>query len=199
MISEVDAQIGRVFDALEQSGEGAHTYVIFAGDNGLAVGQHGLMGKQNLYDHSTRVPLLISGPGLPAGRRVDALTCHADVLPTICALTGVAAPSAAGSDLTSLLDGGAVRDEVCAVFKDVQRTASDGRWKLIRYYRSSETGVGEDRVQLFNPADDPYETRDLSGDPAAATHLSRLATSLARWQREVGDPWADRPVLMGSR
>ncbi len=66
MVSEVDAQIGRILEQLEASGQSANTYVIFAGDNGLAVGQHGLMGKQNLYDHSWRVPLIVRGPRLPA-------------------------------------------------------------------------------------------------------------------------------------
>ena len=65
MISHLDFQIGRIFEALEQSGQAEHTIIVFAGDNGLAVGSHGLMGKQNLYDHSTRVPLIFAGPGIP--------------------------------------------------------------------------------------------------------------------------------------
>jgi arylsulfatase A-like enzyme len=60
MISEVDTQIGRVLRALEQ-GPHSNTIVVYAGDNGLACGQHGLLGKQNLYDHSMRVPLVVSG------------------------------------------------------------------------------------------------------------------------------------------
>ena len=60
MISEVDANIGRILDALEKSGEADNTIVVLAGDNGLAVGQHGLIGKQNLYDHSIRVPLIFN-------------------------------------------------------------------------------------------------------------------------------------------
>ncbi|MGH9661029.1 MAG: sulfatase-like hydrolase/transferase, partial [Bryobacteraceae bacterium] len=63
MVSEVDSQIGRVLEALDQTGRASNTIVVFAGDNGLAVGQHGLMGKQNLYEHSVRVPLVIRGPG----------------------------------------------------------------------------------------------------------------------------------------
>jgi len=67
----MDAQFGQILDALDRSDQAANTYVIFTADHGLAVGQHGLMGKQNLYDHSIRMPLLISGPGIPAGKRVD--------------------------------------------------------------------------------------------------------------------------------
>ena len=95
MISEVDAQIGRVLDTVEQSGQAENTYIIWAGDNGLAVGQHGLFGKQNMYDHSLRVPMVISGPGIAGGRKVDGM-CHVmDLCPTICDLAGV--PRAAGA------------------------------------------------------------------------------------------------------
>lgn len=72
MISEVDAQIGRVLDALEANGQADNTIVIFAGDNGLAVGQHGLLGKQSMYEHSIRVPLVMAGPGIPSGETRDA-------------------------------------------------------------------------------------------------------------------------------
>ena len=64
MISEVDAQIGRILDALESRNMIDNTVIVFAGDNGLAVGQHGLLGKQNLYDHSVRVPLIIAAPAI---------------------------------------------------------------------------------------------------------------------------------------
>src|SRR5439155_24083768 len=73
MISHQDAWMGRVLAAAPDN-----TIVVYTADHGLALGQHGLMGKQSLYDHSIRVPLIVSGPGLPSGRRVDALTCHAD-------------------------------------------------------------------------------------------------------------------------
>ena len=88
----MDSQIGRILDALEKSGKAANTYVIFTGDHGLAVGQHGLMGKQNMYDHSIRMPLLIAGPGVPEGRRVDALVYQHSLFATTCELAGVDPP-----------------------------------------------------------------------------------------------------------
>jgi len=67
----MDAQVGRILAALEATGKSDNTYVFFSADHGLALGQHGLMGKQNLFDHSVRVPLVIRGPGVPTDRRND--------------------------------------------------------------------------------------------------------------------------------
>src|SRR5260370_29375322 len=93
MITHVDAQMGRVLDTLEQTGHAGDTIVVFAADNGLAVGQHGLLGKQNLYDHSIRVPLIMSGRGVPGGKRADTLCYLLDLFPTLCDLTGLPTPS----------------------------------------------------------------------------------------------------------
>ena len=72
---------GRILTALEESGQADNTIIVFSGDNGLAVGQHGLMGKQNLYDHSLRVPLIIAGPGIPENQRTDSLCYLSGYLP----------------------------------------------------------------------------------------------------------------------
>jgi len=200
MITHMDAQIGRVLHALHRSGRGEDTLVAYTADHGLAVGQHGLLGKQNLYDCSVRVPLLLAGPGLPRGRRVEGLHHAHDILPTLCALTGVAAPAAArGRSLLPLLAGdpGAARPSVHAVYRDLQRMVCDGRWKLIRYYRRAETGPGTDRLQLFDLSADPWEMRDLSAEPGQRGQIARLAADLADWQRRVGDPLAPVPVVPG--
>ncbi len=92
MITHVDAHLGRVLDALEATGRADNTIVVFAGDNGLAVGQHGLFGKQSMYEHSIRVPLVMAGPGVPVGvTRGGACYLH-DVFPTLCDLTGLDVP-----------------------------------------------------------------------------------------------------------
>ena len=72
---------------------------------------------------------------------------------------------------------------------------AEERWKLIRYYHSDVSGAGTDRLQLFDLAGDPWETNDLSGDPAQAARIERLAEELAAWQRWAGDPLADTPML----
>jgi arylsulfatase A-like enzyme len=183
MISHLDAQIGRILGTLDETGHGRDTIVVFAGDNGLAVGQHGLMGKQNLYDHSVRVPLVMAGPGIPAGIRSDALCYLFDVFPTVCDLVGMAAPETVeGRSLAPALAGGtaAVRDAVFAAYRDVQRMVRTERWKLIRYPQVNKT-------QLFDLAADPDEIHDLADDAAHAGRVKELTGRLREWQKQVGD------------
>jgi arylsulfatase A-like enzyme len=92
MITHLDAQIGRVLDALDESGQADNTWIFFTSDHGLAVGQHGLMGKQNLYDHSVRVPFLAVGPGIQAGGRTSEPIYYQDIMPTTLELAGVDRP-----------------------------------------------------------------------------------------------------------
>ena len=183
MISHTDAEIGRVLAALEETGHADDTVVIFSGDNGLAVGRHGLMGKQNLYDHSVRVPLVVSGPGIRAGRRTDALCYLHDVFPTVCDLAGLPIPATVESrSLAPALAGAAARpyDSVYAAYRDVQRMVRMEEWKLIWYPK-----IG--RFQLFDMAADPDEMKDLSAAPEQAGRLAELKGELAAWQERTGD------------
>ena len=197
MISHMDAEIGRVLETLEATGQLENTLIIYTADHGLAVGQHGLLGKQNLYSHSIRVPSIFAGPGVPEGKTVDALTYLYDVFPTVCELTEVACPDTVeGSSLVPLMNGSAerVRETVFSAYRDIQRTVSDGRWKLIRYYVSEETGAGTNRIQLFDLANDPGETTDLSGLPEHAERILSLAADMHQWQIETDDFLKDTPV-----
>ncbi len=184
MITHVDYHIGRVLKALEETGHAQDTIVVFAADNGLAVGQHGLLGKQNLYDHSVRVPLVIGGPGLAQARRADTLCYLLDIFPTLCNLTSLPVPKEVEgrSLMPSLKDPKArVRDSVFLAYRDFQRGVRTDRWKLIEY------NVGGKRTtQLFDLQNDPAETRNLSGaQPARVTEMRAL---LRKWQKEVDDP-----------
>ncbi len=138
-------------------------------------------------------------PASQGGRRVADLTYTPELHPTLCALAGVPpAQTVETQSLVPLLEGRAdgIRDSVCQVYKDVQRLVTDGRWKLIRYYRSRERpDAGTDGIQLFDLQADPWETRDLSAEPAHAGHVERLAAQLAAWQRQVEDPLDGVPVL----
>jgi len=183
MITHLDGQIGRILRVLEETGRARDTLVVFAGDNGLAVGQHGLLGKQNLYEHSIRVPLVLRGPGIPRGERSDALVYLFDVFPTVCGLTGVAVPATVeGKSLEPILRGRQqrVRDTVFAAYRNVQRMVRDERWKLI-WYPTIE------RVQLFDLSSDPLEMRDLSGDRRYAARAAALKGRLAEMQARLDD------------
>jgi len=198
MITHMDARIGDVVEALRERGELDNTIIVFTADHGLALGRHGLMGKQNLYDHSIRIPLIMAGPGLPHGRVFGELTCQTDIFPTLCDLAGVPVPeSVEGKSLVPLIRGetGRVHDYVFAVYKDLQRMVTDGEWKLIRYYRPEEHNYGTDRIQLFHLKDDPWEIADLSEDPQCGEQLRRLCEALKTEQTRLQDPWGYRPVL----
>jgi arylsulfatase A-like enzyme len=180
MISEVDFQIGRVLDALDASPHAANTFIVFAGDNGLAVGQHGLLGKQNLYDHSLRVPLIVAGPGIPKGKR-DSSLCHLmDIAPTVCDLAGAPLPEVTGGQ--NLLKG-KPRPCTFAAYRGVQRALRTKDWKLVLYNVN-----GARTTQLFDLKNDPDELRNLAGSPAHRSRLDEMKAELHRQLAEAGDP-----------
>ena len=201
MITHMDAEMGRVLSTLEATGHLNNTIIIYTADHGLAVGQHGLLGKQNLYSHSIRVPSIFAGPGVPEGITVDALTYLYDVFPTVCDLTGVECPDTTeGRSLVPLMEGcvDRVRATVFAAYRDIQRIIRDGRWKLIRYYVSEETGKGTDCIQFFDLAQDPWETTNLADLPEHADRIRSLAADMEMWQIETNDFLKGTPILLGS-
>ncbi len=185
MVSSLDAAIGRIMAAVEASGQADNTIIVYTADHGLAVGQHGLMGKQNLYDHSVRVPLILNGPGIAAGQRQNALLYSWDLFPTLCDLAGVAAPGDLDArTLLPLMRGERTthRTHIQALYRDYQRMVKDDRWKLIEY------AVGNDRhTQLFDLKNDPWEMNNLATASEAGAELSGLRQHLQEWQLAVGD------------
>jgi arylsulfatase A-like enzyme len=184
VIEHMDAQIGRVLAALRESGQAENTIIIFSTDQGLAVGSHGLRGKQNLYDHTFSVPLLFSGPGVPKSRRVAAQCYLRDLFPTTCELAGVKIPDTVqGKSLVPVLTGKAdsVYPHLIGCFTDTQRAIRTDRWKLIWYPKL-------DRRQLFDLAADPNELKDLSADPQHSATRGELRAKLETWLKENGDP-----------
>jgi len=183
MISHLDAGIAQVLATLRATGHADDTIVVYTSDHGLALGQHGLMGKQNVYDHSVRIPMILAGPGIPAGQEHTAPAYLFDLYPTLCQLSDVTVPAD--------LDGQCLdrpRDYVVSLYQDLHRMISNGRHKLIRYYRSATTGKGVDRLQLFDLQADPHELCDLSAAPPHASVVKDLSERLAAWQRVAGDP-----------
>lgn len=182
-ISFLDVQVGRVLDAVDASPYAAHTIIVFAADSGVARGSHGLIGKQNLYEHSMRVPLIVAGPGIAADKRSEALCYLFDVLPTLGKLCGVATPSGSnGREFTAVLNDPSQPGRPFLMFgyKSIQKALSDGRWKLIRYPHV-------DRTQLFDLQTDPYETKDLSVLPEHAGRIQDMLAKLAAEMKADGD------------
>ena len=151
--------------------------IIYSSDQGLAVGgRHGLMGKQNLYEH-VKPPLIFAGPGIPHGES-DALVYLFDLFPTICDLAGVATPEVVeGRSLLPIIQGrqAKVRDWLLAAYRDCQRMIRDDRWKLIEY-----NAGGVQHTQLFDLANDPDEIDNLADDPKFAAERARLEKLLSR-------------------
>ena len=187
-ITYMDSQIGRILDVLEKSPEGTNTYVIFTADHGLAVGQHGLMGKQNLYDHSVRMPYLITGPGIPKGRRVDSLMYQHSTFATACELARIPVPASVEfpSAMGLIHKKAPGPDSVFCWYRGFQRSVRTSRYKLIVYPKAGMT-------QLFDLAKDPWETTNLSGQTAHASVERELWERLRQHQRELGDPLALAP------
>lgn len=186
MISHLDEQIGRILGALAESGHAANTIVVYVADHGLSVGQHGLMGKQNLYDHSIRVPMILAGPGVPAGRRPEGLVYSHALFPTLCELAGIDVPASVETkSLAGTWQPGAGGSaSVFTAYKDLQRMLRRGPWKLIEY-----TVPGQPlRRQLFDLASDPWETRNLAEDPAQRQRVEELGAELERKRAEFGAP-----------
>jgi arylsulfatase A-like enzyme len=182
-ISFLDLQIGRIVDALAASPHASNTFVVFAGDSGVARGSHGLIGKQNLYEHSMRVPLIIAGPGIPAGTRTAAMCYLYDVLPTLgklCAVTNKEKSDAREFAATLRDPQQAARSELVFAYRDVQRAIRDNRWKLIRYPQINKT-------QLFDLETDPFEQNDLFGKPKFATQFVGLGANLQVALHYYGD------------
>lgn len=184
VISDLDAQVGRILEAVDATGRAGDTIVVFTSDHGLAIGSHGLRGKQNMYEHTVGVPLVLAGPGIPGGERRRAQVYLRDLYPTICDLVGVDVPEGLdGVSMAHLLRGG--KDEghasIFGYFYDVQRMVRGDRWKLIRYPKAG-------REQLFDLVADPFERDDLAAAPEHAGRLQALRAELEDFQRRVGDP-----------
>ncbi|MBK1856007.1 sulfatase-like hydrolase/transferase [Verrucomicrobiaceae bacterium 5K15] len=212
----IDIQLGRVLDKLKTMGELNNTYIIYTSDHGMAIGRHGLQGKQNLYEHTWRVPFIVKGPGIQYGVRSEQNMYLLDILPTLCDLTGVPRPATAeGVSLAPVLKGEKAkvegRDTLYGVYaggaKPGIRTVKQGDWKLIKY----EDAKGKSsHTQLFNLAENPHELiaahqapevtaltgvkpkatqTNLATDPQHADKLKEMEDLLLAQMRQHDDPY----------
>ncbi len=177
MVSEMDTQIGRILSALKLTKLDKKTIVILMSDNGIALGQHGLMGKQNLYKHSTNIPLVFMGPGIRVNTTLETSCYIHDIYPTICEMAGI--------DIPTKIDGKSfapvfqnpnktIRKSLLLAYGNSQRSflAADN-WKLIKYFTGRE-----EKVQLFDLIEDPFEMNDLSKQPIFRKKLRQMSDSL---------------------
>jgi choline-sulfatase len=184
LVTHLDAQIGRILDALDQSGQADKTWVFFTADHGLALGNHGLLGKQNMYDHSVRVPFIVAGPGVPRNAKNDEAIYLQDVMPTALELAGAEKPEHVFfKSLCPLLKCAQTRsnyDAVYGAYLDLQRAITHDGWKLIAYPKAKV-------LRLYHLADDPLELTDLAARPEHAGVRKRLFDRLTKLATEMGD------------
>jgi arylsulfatase A-like enzyme len=184
-ISHLDHETGCILDALKERGFADNTLIIYSSDQGLAVGgRHGLMGKQNFYEH-VKPPLIFAGPNIPHGQS-DALVYLHDLFPTLCDFAGAKTPDMVeGKSLLPIIKGkkSNVRDWLFGAYMDCQRMIRDQRWKLIKY-----NAGGVKNAQLFDLKHDPDELNNLVADPKHARQFARLEKALADARKEFGDP-----------
>ncbi len=212
-----------LLDELQRLGELDNTYVIYTADHGMSIGRHGLMGKQNLYQHTWRVPLIVAGPGIPGGRRVEGNVYLLDLLATLCDLAGIPAPATnEGLSFKPVLTGEkpVIREVLYGAYsggsKPGIRCVKQGDWKLIEY-EAPDRGVRE--TQLFNLRDNPLELlaehdaaavvqetgsqpnpnhRNLAGDPGLRSSWRRCGPCCllrcAAWRIPIVSP-GSRPTI----
>ncbi|MDR0333217.1 MAG: sulfatase-like hydrolase/transferase [Dysgonamonadaceae bacterium] len=179
MITHLDQQIGRVIDALKKSGLYENTIIVFAADNGIAVGQHGLLGKQNVYEHSIGVPLIISGQGFEAGKKDERFTYLSDLFPTFCDLAQILIPASVES--ISIFSPER-RDVMFFAYRHFQRAVRQGDYKLIEYHVNDV-----ETLQLFNLKNDPWEINNLANDRRYSRKIAEMRKLLVE-QKEEYEP-----------
>jgi arylsulfatase A-like enzyme len=210
----IDTEIGRVLAKLEAMGELDNTYIIYTADHGMAIGRHGLQGKQNLYEHTWRVPFIAKGPGIKPGTRAAGNAYLLDVLATLCDFAGITAPASnEGLSLRPVLESKkpVVRETLYGVYnggtKPGMRSVKHGDWKLVKF-DVMDGSVRE--TQLFNLRENPHEfleqhhdpavvaltgvkpaahQRNLAADPRHAAKLAEMEALLLAEMRRLDDPW----------
>jgi arylsulfatase A-like enzyme len=183
LITHLDESVGSIVNTLKENGLYKNTIIVFASDNGLAIGSHGLLGKQNLYEHSMKVPLIISGPGIPKGKKSEAYAYLFDLFPTLAELCSLPAPeNIDGLSLEPVISGKSkeIRSSVFTAYRNTVRAVRTDEWKLIKY---PERGL----TQLFNLENDQFEMNNLSGDTAYNTIQNQMLRELMDWQKISGD------------
>ncbi len=184
IISHMDAQIGRMLDALEKSGKAGNTYIFFTADHGLAVGYHGLIGKQNMYDHSIRPPMIVVGPDVPANQKLDMDVYLQDIMPTAIELSGLEIPEYVEfKSMLPYLRSGQKESSYNAIYgcyKDLQRMIREDQFKLIAYPYAG-------RVRLYDLGNDPLEMNDLADVPKMQPLVYELFTKLEKLGKDMGD------------
>ena len=185
LITHLDDQIRAILDALEASGKMDNTYIIFTADHGLAMGHHGLLGKQSLFDHSIRPPFIIVGPKIGKGKKIDTDIYLQDVMATSLELAGIEKPDYVYfNSFLDILEGERTTSHYDAIYGgyvNTQRMIRKDGFKLLVYPKLN-------KILLFDMANDPEEMYDLGDRPEHKEKINAMFTELIQMQKELKDP-----------
>ncbi len=198
LITHLDGQIGRIMEELEKTGRADNTLIVFSADNGLAIGKHGLWGKQSMYEHSLKVPLVFAGLDLPKGETRTQLTYMQDLVPTVLEVIGAERPSNMDfvSELNVVKDGNqpSNHEAIYGGYLDVQRMVRNERYKLFLIPKAKT-------AFLYDVVNDPDETVNLYGNPKYKAEIKKLAAQYLKVSKQAGDIYdipAIYPEIFGS-
>ncbi len=191
IITHMDEQIRQILEAVKKSGKADNTYIFFSADHGLSVGNHGLMGKQNMYDHSVRVPLIVIGPDIPKNKRVNADVYVQDIMATALDLAGVEKPVYVEfNSLLPLAKGTQTKsnyDAIYGCYTTKQRMIRKGGFKLIAYPDAN-------KVLLFDLEKDPLEMNNLADSVNYAAKKKQMFNDLLKLQKSMDDELDLKPL-----
>lgn len=182
--SFVDAQIGKVLDALDRLKLADKTIVVLWGDHGWHLGEHGMWQKMSLYEESIRVPLIIAAPGMKsAGKGCPRLVESIDVYPTLAELCGIQPPvKLQGKSLRPLFEDPQQKWKEAAFSQVTRGNKVMGRTVRTERWRYTEWDDGKQGTELYDHDNDPHEERNLAADPAQAETVQRLKEMLKQMQ-----------------
>jgi len=184
IITHMDEQIGRILNGLKKSGLEENTYIFFSADHGLAVGHHGLFGKQNLYEHSTRVPFIVKGPGIPKGKKISAPIYLQDVMATTLAIAEIEKPKHVEFNNILPLARGETKNspykEIYGAYLNVQRSITKNNIKLLVY-------PDVPLIRVYNIVKDPDEINDIASTDKGQSLIKKLFPQLLNLQKKMGD------------
>ena len=187
-ISFMDAQVGRVVDALDRNGLIENTIIVFTSDHGYHMGEHGLWQKMSLFEESSRVPMLIVAPGTAAaGTVVEAPVSHIDIFPTLAELCNITAPdNIQGQSLVPMLKDSSVTGRGWAITQ-VSRGGGQANSRNPRFFgyslrtarwRYTEWDEGRQGRELYDHQNDPRELTNLANQPEYAATIAQLAEQI---------------------
>jgi uncharacterized sulfatase len=184
-ISFLDANVGRLLDALDRLGLAKNTVVVFISDHGYHLGEQGQWMKQTLFERSARAPLIIAGPGVAAtGRASSRIVEFIDLYPTLAALAGVSPPAGLhGRSLAPLLKNPAAKWDhfaITQVRRGPAATPFFGYSIRTEKWRYTEWSGGKLGVELYDEVADPHELNNLASDPKHQKTARELQQRLHR-------------------